>query len=227
LIKDASRKTAIKTRIGAANLQIVRIDHEDTHYLSPEIAALVKTKLERHLKAADMLIIEDYNKGLLSPELIAQVLQLCREQGIPVSVDPKQKNFFAYEGVDIFKPNYIELQSNLGQKFESEPEFFSAATALLERMGMKHLVVTRGSKGMYIFRRGVQALHLPSLAREVFDVSGAGDTVISALSLAYAAGAEIADAAAFASNAAGVVCGKMGTASASAAEILEYIHAAR
>jgi len=227
LIKDASRKTTIKTRIGAANQQIVRIDHEDTHYLSPEIAALVKTKLERHLKAADMLIIEDYNKGLLSPELIAQVLQLCREQGIPVSVDPKQKNFFAYEGVDIFKPNYIELQSNLGQKFESEPEFFSAATALLERMGMKHLVVTRGSKGMYIFRKGVQALHLPSLAREVFDVSGAGDTVISALSLAYAAGAEIADAAAFASNAAGVVCGKMGTASASAAEILEYIHAAR
>nr|HPI26671.1 PfkB family carbohydrate kinase [Candidatus Cloacimonadota bacterium] len=219
--------TTIKTRIGAANQQIVRIDHEDTHYLSPEIAALVKTKLERHLKAADMLIIEDYNKGLLSPELIALVLQLCCEQGIPVSVDPKQKNFFAYEGVDIFKPNYIELQSNLGQKFESEPEFFAAAGALLERMGMKHLVVTRGSKGMYIFRKGVQALHLPSLAREVFDVSGAGDTVISALSLAYAAGAEIADAAAFASYAAGVVCGKMGTASASAAEILEYIHATR
>ncbi|MCB5266865.1 MAG: D-glycero-beta-D-manno-heptose-7-phosphate kinase [Candidatus Cloacimonetes bacterium] len=227
LIRDESRKTTIKTRIGAANQQIVRIDHEDTHYINPSVREKVLAKLQRHLRDSDVLIIEDYNKGLLSPELIRDTLAFCKNHQVRVSVDPKQKNFFAYAGVDIFKPNFLELQSNLGQHFETEDEFFVAARQLLQKMELVHLVVTRGSKGMYVFSVDQQPQHLPSSAREVFDVSGAGDTVISALSLAYAAGASIFEAADLASQAAGVVCGKMGTASASREEILEYIHAVR
>ncbi|MCD8479906.1 MAG: D-glycero-beta-D-manno-heptose-7-phosphate kinase [Candidatus Cloacimonetes bacterium] len=227
LIMDKGRKTTIKTRIGAANQQIVRIDIEDTHYLDNGIRTQVMAKLNRHISQCDILIIEDYNKGLLSPELIAQTLELCRAHKVPVAVDPKQKNFFAYEQVDIFKPNYSELQSNLGVKFESDTEFHAAAFKLLEDMRIKHLVVTRGAKGMFLFTQAQEATHLPSSAREVFDVSGAGDTVISALSLAYAAGADIDSAATLANNAAGVVCGKMGTASTSSEELLEYIRAAR
>jgi D-glycero-beta-D-manno-heptose-7-phosphate kinase len=227
LIRDNSRKTTIKTRIGAANQQIVRIDIEDTHYLDESMRTQVLAKLQRHIAECDILVIEDYNKGLLSPELIAKTLDLCRMHKVPVAVDPKQKNFFAYEQVDIFKPNYIELQSNLGVKFESDSEFYAASFKLLKDMQIKHLVVTRGAKGMFIFSQAQEAIHLPSSAREVFDVSGAGDTVISALSLAYAAGAEIDSAAALATNAAGVVCGKMGTASTTTEELLEYMHAAR
>lgn len=227
LIRDESRKTTIKTRIGAANQQIVRIDHEDTHYIHDSVKSRVLTKLKRHITECDILVIEDYNKGLLSPELISETLALCAKHKVPVSVDPKQKNFFAYKGVEIFKPNYIELQTNLGLKFESDEQFHAAANQLREKLSARHLVVTRGAKGMFIFSGQKETLHLPSSAREVFDVSGAGDTVISALSLAYAAGADIFSAATFASQAAGVVCGKMGTSSATSDEILAYIHAAR
>lgn len=227
LIIDPSRKTTIKTRIGAANQQIVRIDIEDRHYLDANLQAQILAKLQQHIASCHILVIEDYNKGLLSPELIKAVLALCKIHQVPVSVDPKQKNFFAYEEVDIFKPNYIELQTNLGVRFENEAQFFAAAFKLRHRMRVKHLVITRGAKGMFIFSEAPEATHLPSSAREVFDVSGAGDTVISALSLAYAAGADIQRAAILANQAAGVVCGKMGTSSVSIAEIMEYIHAAR
>ena len=227
LIPDESRKTTIKTRIGAANQQIVRIDIEDTHYLSEDVRNRVLAKLQRHIQSSDILVIEDYNKGLLSPEVIEASLQLCRNHQVRVSVDPKQKNFFAYQGVDIFKPNYHELQSNLGTSFESEADFEQAAFELRRRLGARHLVVTRGAKGMYLFSEKPNALHLPSSAREVFDVSGAGDTVISALSLAYAAGLDIETAAEYANLAAGVVCGKMGTASTCNSEIQEYIRAAK
>lgn len=223
LVADAARKSTIKTRIGAVNQQIVRIDIEDTFYPSEKISARLMKTIKKELKNCDFLVIEDYNKGLLSPEIISATLKLCKEYRVGVSVDPKQKNFFAYEGVEIFKPNYKELMMNLGLSFESESEFHSQAFGLRERMKIQYLVVTRGSKGMFIFGKAPEALHLPTAAREVYDVSGAGDTVISALSLAFAAGADIETAARLANTAAGVVVSKMGTATVNTQEILEYL----
>lgn len=224
LVADPARKSTIKTRIGAVNQQIVRIDIEDTFYPSAKVQVQLLKQIKKQIVDCDFLVIEDYNKGLLSPEIISATLKLCKEYQVGVSVDPKQKNFFAYEGVEIFKPNYKELQMNLGLSFESEDEFYQEAFALRERMKIQYLVVTRGSKGMFIFSEAPEALHLPTAAKEVYDVSGAGDTVISALSLAFAAGADIESAARLANTAAGVVVGKMGTASVNTQEILEYLN---
>ncbi|MCB5251376.1 MAG: D-glycero-beta-D-manno-heptose-7-phosphate kinase [Candidatus Cloacimonadaceae bacterium] len=220
LVSEKGRKTTIKTRIGAVNQQIVRIDIEDNSWILAETENEIISKLAPRIKIADLLIIEDYNKGLLSERVIAETLRLCEEHKVPVAVDPKQKNFFSYQAVDIFKPNYLELQNNLGVTFDSEKDFMDAASKSLDLLKCKYLVVTHGAKGMYIFSKGSKVRHLPSFAREVYDVSGAGDTVISALALAYSAGAEIAQAASFANHAAAVVCGKLGTATASSQEIL-------
>lgn len=220
LITEKGRKTTIKTRILAVNQQIVRIDIEDNSWISTDTENEILSKLAPRIKIADLMIIEDYNKGLLSERLIAETLSLCKAHQVPVAVDPKQKNFFSYQAVDIFKPNYLELQNNLGVKFESEEDFLEAAVQSLDLLKCKYLVVTHGAKGMYIFSKDTPVQHLPSFAREVYDVSGAGDTVISALALAYSAGAEIRQAASFANHAAAVVCGKLGTATASSQEIL-------
>jgi D-beta-D-heptose 7-phosphate kinase/D-beta-D-heptose 1-phosphate adenosyltransferase len=225
LIPEKGRKTTIKTRIGAVNQQIVRIDIEDRIDASPESKDTILQLLRDKLEHSDLLIIEDYNKGLLNEGLITSTLQLCKKHNVLVAVDPKQKNFFSYCKVDIFKPNYVELQSNLGRHFESDEEFFEGAAQVQKKLGCKYLVVTHGAKGMYIFSAKSQMLHLPSCAREVYDVSGAGDTVISALGLAFASGEDILTAARFANHAAGVVCGKMGTATASIKEILDYARA--
>lgn len=221
LIEDETRKTTTKTRIGAANQQIVRIDIEDLHHPDEEVEKLIIAELERRIPEVGLLIVEDYNKGLLSESIIAKMLELCKKHEVIVAIDPKQKNFFNYRGVDIFKPNYIELQNNLGRKFESEEDFYEGANEVLERLDCRYLVVTRGAKGMHIFSKNEPMRHLPSYAREVYDVSGAGDTVITAMGLAYLAGADILGAATFANHAAGVVCGKLGTACAYPEEILK------
>nr|MDK2851067.1 D-glycero-beta-D-manno-heptose-7-phosphate kinase [Candidatus Cloacimonadota bacterium] len=227
LVRLKDRKTTIKTRIGAANQQIVRIDIEDSSWITEQAEDEILGRLEPRIKIADLMVIEDYNKGLLTENLIRKTLELCRNHGVPVAVDPKQKNFFCYTDVDIFKPNYKELMTNLGQSFESDDDFFEAAHELQRRIRCKYLVVTRGAKGMFIFSKDQPMKHLPSYAREVYDVSGAGDTVISALGLAYCSGADIDLAASFANHAAAVVCGKLGTASANATEILESYRAHR
>ncbi len=221
LIVDKTRKTTTKTRIGAANQQIVRIDIEDLHHPCGDVERLIIAQLERRVPQVGLLIVEDYNKGLFSEKIIAKMLELCKKHNVIVAVDPKQKNFFSYRGVDIFKPNYSELQTNLGRKLESEEDFHQGANEVLERLDCRYLVVTRGSKGMHIFSKDQPMRHLPSYAREVYDVSGAGDTVITALGLAYLAGADILSAATFANHAAGVVCGKLGTAFATPEEILK------
>jgi len=227
LVKQSDRRTTIKTRIGAANQQIVRIDIEDSSWIPSEAEEEIIKRLIPRIKSADLLIIEDYNKGLLTERVIRETLKLCRDFQIPVAVDPKQKNFFSYRDVDIFKPNFIELQTNLGKRFESDEDFFEAAETMLGQISCKYLVVTRGAKGMFIFSKDAPMQHLPSYAREVYDVSGAGDTVISALGLAYCSGAGIQTAATLANHAAAVVCGKMGTATASPDEILKSYHAHR
>lgn len=220
LVVTRERRTTLKTRMSAVNQQMLRIDYED----SSDIDATTQTEILNRFKAipgkCDAVIIEDYNKGLLTKELIRKIIAFCSANGIHVAVDPKHKNFFEYTGVSIFKPNFQELQKNLGIKFETEDEVLQEAALLRNRMNCTYLVLTRGAKGLYVFGGDEETLHIPTFARDVYDVSGAGDTVISVLSLAYASGADIRTAATIANHAAGVVCGKLGTATASVEEIL-------
>jgi len=216
----ANRPTTVKTRIMAKQQQIVRVDRE----ICTEIKAAEQRAILKRIKVAiptvDAVIIEDYDKGLLTSSLIHQILELCKAHDKQVTVDPKFQHFFNYAGVTVFKPNFKELQSNLGITIVTENDFVEAAATLQERINCDHLVITRGSKGLTIFSKGKHPIQLPTFAKEVFDVSGAGDTVISVLTLGMAAGLPIREAALLANHAAGVVCGKMGTSSVTSEEIL-------
>ena len=220
LIIDSSRSTTLKTRIGAINQQIVRIDYETKTDINLEIMRKLLTNLEGLLSKCDAMIIEDYNKGLLTEKVIEEALRYAKENIIPVAVDPKYKNFTSYKDVDIFKPNYKELQNISGKIFETEEEFIQKARDFKMRMNIKNLIVTRGALGMYVFEGRGAPIHLPTCAREVYDVSGAGDTVISVLTLAYISGADIYTAADIANHAAGAVCGIQGTASITIEQLL-------
>ncbi|MCB5246626.1 MAG: D-glycero-beta-D-manno-heptose-7-phosphate kinase [Candidatus Cloacimonetes bacterium] len=220
LVSDPGRSTTRKMRIGAVNQQIVRIDYENHEDLSAPVRDLILARLEELMPDCQALIIEDYDKGLMTSGLISVALELASRQQIPVAVDPKLKHFQAYAGVDIFKPNYKELQAVSGTVFGNDEEFFQAALQLRRDLRIKNLIVTRSSLGMYIFNGDGPPRRIPTYAREVFDPSGAGDTVISALTLALISGADIDLAAELANHAAGVVCGIKGTASVSPAQVL-------
>ncbi|HOU25581.1 MAG TPA: D-glycero-beta-D-manno-heptose-7-phosphate kinase [Candidatus Cloacimonas sp.] len=222
---DSSRPTTLKTRIGSVSQQIVRLDREDVSELDENIQKEIYAYLTEIMPSCDALLIEDYNKGLLSFDLINDVLQLARKHNKLVAVDPKYLNFSSYGGVEIFKPNYRELESYYGRIFTDEDDFERSAEELRQKMNVKYLVVTKGSDGMYLFTGNKAVKHLPSFAREVYDVSGAGDTVISALTLAYLFNSDIESAALIANHSAAVAVAKKGTASVTTKEILDSFNA--
>jgi len=224
MIPDKLRPTTKKTRIGATTQQIVRIDHEQRNDITHTLEKKVIAAIDNCLPRVDAVIIEDYNKGLLTEAVILHIIKAARKAGKLISVDPKQKNFFLYKQVDVFKPNYSEMEKNLGIMFESEAEFDKQSKLLKKRIDCTNLVVTRGEKGLFIYSEDSKMHQIPTFAREVYDVSGAGDTVISTLTLALCAGCDIRMAGIIANHAAGVVCGKMGTATASIEEIIRSYH---
>ncbi len=224
LLPDPQRPTTLKTRIGAASQQIVRLDNESTIDLPDELRDRLIGHLVQVIPDCDGIILEDYNKGLITPRIIASVLKAADEHNKKVAVDPKHKNFFAYTGVYIFKPNLLELQKNLAIQIENEDQFRDAAWNLKQRIKAEHVIITRGNRGLSIFSDNDDYHSIPAFAKEVWDVSGAGDTVISVLALASACGCDIRTAAILANHAAGVVCSKHGTASTTAAEIEASYH---
>ena len=219
IFTDVERPTTLKTRIGAASQQIVRMDRELCSEIRCDLREDIEDYLERLMPTCDALIIEDYNKGLLSRKLINSALHSARKNKLLVAVDPKKENFGWYQGVELFKPNFRELQSHLKLSLAEETVFFKAAANFRESQKLTHLVVTHGSEGMYVFSEKTEPRHLPSFAREVYDVSGAGDTVICALTLAYLYNRDIASAVLIANHAAAVVVAKHGTSSTTAKEI--------
>jgi rfaE bifunctional protein kinase chain/domain len=222
LIIDSERSTTLKTRLMAGQQQLARIDKED----KKDIPKVVEEQIIRIFKElamhCDAIIIEDYNKGLLTEGVIDAVLKTARELQKPVTVDPKFHNFFNYKGVTVFKPNFKELKQNLNVTLSTESEFLDAGKKLLNILGAENVMVTRGEYGLTVFKKDNSIHSIPSYTREVFDVSGAGDTVISSLTLALAGGATIEEAAEIANYAAGVVCGKSGTSSVKPEEIIDY-----
>jgi len=213
------RPTTTKTRVMARAQQLVRFDEEDDGDLVGDEVARVLAVLEAAMPRATALVFEDYNKGVLVPAVIARAMALAEARGIPVVVDPKYRNFFAYRGATVFKPNRRELENALGASVSLEHP--AALPATLERLGVAHLLLTLGEQGMALVSPDGSVHRVPTTAREVYDVVGAGDTVTAYLATMLAAGATVLEAAIIANFAAGVEVGKLGAATVTPAEVLD------
>jgi rfaE bifunctional protein kinase chain/domain len=214
----AGRPTTSKTRIIARSQQIVRIDEEvDTLVEGADLNRLIAAAREA-LADADALLLEDYNKGALPPGLILAVMEVAKRRGIPVVVDPKYRQFFEYSGATVFKPNRRELESALGAAVDLQNG--NALPEVLARLKVDNLLVTLGADGMVLVTKDGTLTQIPSIARQIYDVSGAGDTVTAWLGTALAAGASVREAAQLANYAAGVEVGKPGVATVSPEEVL-------
>src|SRR2546427_478554 len=196
----------------------------DAERISPEAAAEPGTEgplmaeLERAMVTADALVLEDYNKGTLTQAVIERAMALAQRRGVAVVVDPKFKHFFAYRGATVFKPNRRELEQAMGAALDlGQPE---ALPATFEKLGVDNLLLTLGGEGMVLVTKDQQISRIPAMAREVFDVSGAGDTVTAWVGTSLAAGASVREAAQVANYAAGVEVGKSGVATVAPAEVL-------
>ena len=216
---EVARPTTTKTRVLARMQQVVRFDEEDDGDLAPPEIERVLAAVARAVGGADALVLEDYNKGVLQPAVIRAAIDTANARKIPVVVDPKFRNFFAYKGASVFKPNRRELESALGATMDLEhPE---TLPSMVERLGVDHVLLTLGERGMMLLDRKGAVLRVPTTAREVYDVVGAGDTVTAYLAAMLAAGATVEEAAVIANFAAGVEVGKLGAATVSADEVFE------
>lgn len=218
-----ARPTTTKTRVMARSQQLVRFDEEDDADLGAEDIQRVLEAIERALPQATALVFEDYNKGVLVPAIIEGAITAARRRGIPIVVDPKFRNFFAYQGSTVFKPNRRELESALGATVDLDhpgalPETFA-------RLGVENLLLTLGERGMALVSADGVVHRVPTTAREVYDVVGAGDTVTAYLATMLAAGASPLEAAVIANYAAGVEVGKLGAATVAPDEVLEAFDA--
>lgn len=212
------RPTTCKTRVVARAQQILRFDEEDDGDLpGRDVQRLLDTLLPL-VASADALVLEDYNKGVLMPAVITAAIEVAVRRGIPSVVDPKFRNFFAYRGATVFKPNRRELESALGATVNLEDA--GALPATFARLGVEHLLLTLGERGMALVAAGGAVRQIPAAAREVYDVVGAGDTVTAWLATALAAGASVFEAAVVANYAAGVEVGKLGAATVDPEEVL-------
>jgi D-beta-D-heptose 7-phosphate kinase/D-beta-D-heptose 1-phosphate adenosyltransferase len=203
----------------ARSQQVVRFDEEEDADLDAADVARVLDAIRTALDGATALVLEDYNKGVLVPDVIGPAIAIAREAGIPVVVDPKFRNFFAFRGATVFKPNRRELEAALGAAVDlAHP---AALPATLARLGVDHLLLTLGEHGMALLSGGGEPFRVPTTAREVYDVVGAGDTVTAYLAVMLGAGATPQEAAVVANFAAGVEVGKLGAQSVSGDEVLE------
>ena len=216
---DPSRPTTVKTRVISGGHHVVRVDEESTAEVTSEVSLEALSALNALLHGdhkPDVVILEDYDKGLMTESFVGQVIEACKHAGIPVTVDPKLQRFAAYRGVDLFKPNLKELNEGLGLTHPAHPSnpdgMSKAVETLMDQLGCARVFVTLGEHGTWIHapKEGVKHAHIPALPREVVDVSGAGDTVIAVASLMLASQANAVDVAAVANLAGGWVCERVG-----------------
>ncbi len=219
LCEDAERRTIRKMRVISNRQQIVRLDHEDEHPLSEAAESAALAAVERALAQCDVLVLSDYGKGLLSDRVLAGAIARAKAAGKRVVVDPKRPEFTAYKGADLVTPNRGELARATGMKVGADAEAEAAARTAQRQFGGA-LLLTRSEQGMTYYPLEGPAIHAPTVAREVFDVSGAGDTVVATLATALACGFDMTEAIALANHAAGVVVAKAGTATLSLEELI-------
>ncbi|MBI4377014.1 MAG: D-glycero-beta-D-manno-heptose-7-phosphate kinase [Elusimicrobia bacterium] len=224
LLTDPERVTSLKCRVIAERQQVVRFDRETQGPLLDGSENRLIERLPDAVKKADGIILSDYGKGMISPRLLKTAIALARRWDIPITVDPKVEHFRRYQGVTCITPNLQEAWAGMRKIPQAGlPALESLGRDILKALRSDSVLITRGPDGMSLFKDGGQVVHIPTQAQEVFDVTGAGDTVIAALTLALASGADIKRAAMISNQAAGIVVGKLGTATASVDELLEAL----
>lgn len=219
IIIDEKRPTIVKTRIIAHHQQVVRVDLEKKSSVSAAIENQI-TDLIYHDRY-DGILLSDYNKGTLTKSLMKKILPYAQRKKIPVFVDPKIENFFLFSPVTLITPNNHEAERIVHHPCVSDEEAEKAGAKILARISAQYLILKRGEQGMTVFEKGKKAYHIPTTAREVFDVTGAGDTVIAVASLALLSGATIREATLLSNTAAGIVVGKLGTATLTSDELID------
>jgi D-beta-D-heptose 7-phosphate kinase/D-beta-D-heptose 1-phosphate adenosyltransferase len=222
LVIDKSRPTTIKTRIIAQNQMVVRADREHRTPVNGQTEAEIIAATKAALKNAHALIVSDYDKGVITPRILSEVLPDAYRR-MPVLIDPKLRNFESYRPATLITPNHHEALRMAGLEEDSDEGLQMVARAIRKRLSCDAVLITRGDRGMMLIEGDQDSINVQTVAREVFDVTGAGDTVIAALAAALAAGASMAEAAVLANHAAGIVVGKLGTATATVQEVLESI----
>ncbi|MBA4372223.1 MAG: D-glycero-beta-D-manno-heptose-7-phosphate kinase [Thermodesulfovibrio sp.] len=218
-IFETKRPTTIKTRVIAHNQQVVRFDREDSTYLGGKVLKDISGYIASVLGNFDAVIISDYKKGMISGSLVALTVKLAMKRQLFVAVDPKVGHFNFYRGVSLITPNMSEASLGSGIEIRDDSTLHKAGRKLLRNLHLKAVLITRGEDGMSLFTNN-STVHIPTVAQKVYDVTGAGDTVISAFALAYAAGATLEEAAELSNHAAGIVVGEVGTAVATPAQII-------
>jgi len=225
IIED-SRPTTVKARVIAHNQQIVRFDREDRRKLEGKSLLSFLGQIRKILPLYDAVIISDYKKGVVSASLVKEIVKYAKQKKTFVAVDPKVGHFHLYKNVSLITPNIMEASEGSGVQIKDEKSLLKAGKTLLSRLSCMSVLITRGEEGMSLFERGSKGMgvtHIPTVAKKVFDVTGAGDTVIATFTLAYAAGASLQDAATIANHAAGVVVGEVGTAVATPEILLQSL----
>ncbi len=217
IFPDAGRPTTVKTRIIAQHQQVVRVDKEKRI----PVSSVLEKRILDFIRGEDCrgIILSDYNKGILSGSLLADVLSHADKKGIMVFVDPKTDNFRLFSPVTLITPNHEEAERMVRHQCRTDAEVERAGKEILSLVRSKHLILKRGEQGMSVFEAGKKPVHIPTVAREVFDVTGAGDTVIAVAALAMLSGSSILEAAALSNAAAGIVVGKIGTAAVTPGEL--------
>jgi len=223
IITDESRLTTLKTRIIAKSQHVVRVDTEETEIVSTTIIESLLARIKEVLGEMDAVTISDYGKGVVCPKLLDHLILQAKKTKIPVVVDPKLDHFPSYKGVTVITPNEAEAAQALGVRIKTDSDIKTTGLKLLSDLKCDSVLITRGSKGMMLFEKDGDITKIPAHSREVFDVTGAGDTVTSTLTIALASDASIIDASRIANYAAAVVVGKIGTATVSTEEILNEI----
>jgi len=219
------RPTTVKTRIIAHHQQVVRADRERSEPIPRALEDDLLERVQSALPAAQALVVSDYQKGVVTPRVMRALLGAARRRRLPLLVDPKVRNFALYRGADLVTPNQLEAEQATGIKIRSRQDLAAVGARLLQLLRCRAALVTRGEHGMALFERGKRPLHIAATAREIYDVTGAGDTVIATIALALAARAPLAQAAALANLAASVVVGKLGTATVTPDELLAALRA--
>jgi len=219
LVNDRSRQTTIKTRVIAHSQQVVRADREDRHELNDDTRNRV---LKRFMSVADSLqavIISDYGKGVITKSLLENIIEVCLQKDIFIAVDPQDTHFHNYRRVSVITPNHHEAGFAYGRRIVSEADLMEVGAGLLRKLQAKSILITRGADGMSLFQDGAEPTHIPTFARKVFDVTGAGDTVISCFVSAVCAGADLVEASIVANVGAGITVAEVGTATVAVSQL--------
>ena len=220
---DRERPTTRKTRIVAHNQQLVRFDVERCGAISGVLEARISRYIAACIRSVGAVVVSDYAKGVITARVMANLTDLAGRHKIPVIVDPKVGHIGYYKGVTVLTPNHLEAIQAAGLHGEDESVLLEAGRQLQQRLGCRIVLITRGERGMSLFEERGQVTHIPTVARQVFDVTGAGDTVVATLALALAAGVPTRQAAKLANYAAGIVVGMVGTGTVTPAQLQEAL----